>query len=204
MKKEMTKAHVPFKIGPNGLKMFSVTTCTSPYFYEMMRLSGVNEETIGHASGKGTWVHKFCQCYALNLFTKPLPMEYEGYGQSFIRWADRYIEEVIWCEKYMEDIELGFYGTADLLVRLKGQSFISLVDLKTPTTYSTLWKIQLSAYRHLVRKWLAGRASHAPEWCGSLMLDKDGKMAKVVKHEYAARDLAVFLELLDARRYITT
>jgi hypothetical protein len=189
---------IPYRLAPSGLKMYSVTTVTSPYFYEMMRLSGVKEEVYGHASSKGTLVHKVCQCYALSLPTNSLPPEYEGYGLSFVRWFDRYVQEVIWTEKELVDEELGFYGHPDLLVRFKGQSFLSLPDIKTPTTYSSLWKIQLSAYKHLVKK-----SGEDPAWCGSLMLNKDGKMPRVIKHHYAARDLAVFLELLDARRYIT-
>jgi hypothetical protein len=214
----MANNHIDVKIGPNGLKMYSVTAVLSPYFREAMEKSGVSMSTLEHASSKGTLVHSFCYRYALGIFGQKLPEDYAGYGQSFIKWADRYLKRVIWMERELVDPEFGYFGHPDIFCELIDQTFLSLIDLKTPIQYSTLWKLQLSAYRRLIlvnkawgireeMEWPLSGAKTFDGWvpeirCGSLQLDQDGGMPKYKPHDYSEADVGIFFGLLQGRRYI--
>lgn len=185
------------ELTPTGLKMYSVTRVLSPYFDEAISEEQIPEFFIKRAQERGTLVHRFCGAYALKLFVPDLPEAYQGYGSSFAPWLDQYVEEVVFAERRLYDYDLGFLGHPDLFCKLIGQSFYSLFDIKTPTTKHTVWKLQLSAYTHLCRK-----NGFNPGWVGSIQLDRDGGWPTISKHEYAERDIGVFLGLLQARRYL--
>jgi hypothetical protein len=182
-----------------GLRAYSVTRVLSPWAEESFRESGVTEKMLTHAAGKGTLCHDWIQGYAQGLLVKPVPEAYRGYTRSAQLWTDKYVDEVVWVEKELWDNNLGIYGHPDMLamVKLRSEPILALVDWKTPVQYSKLWKLQLSAYTHLLR--LNG---FFPEWVGSVQLDVDGDMPRVVKHEYAETDMAYYLQALNVKRYL--
>ncbi len=182
------------------MKLFSVTEVLSPWSNEKFQKQGISEKKLSVASGKGTLVHDWClNGYALALPKTALPDQYKGYGESFVKWFDKYVTRVIGVEKKLKDEELGIIGHPDLLSEVdfgKG-SVLGLIDLKTPIEYSVYWQVQLSAYLHLVRK-----AGWNPEWVGSLQLDPNGGWPKPKKHVYSERDFAIFLAALQCRRFL--
>jgi hypothetical protein len=76
----------------------------------------------------------------------------------FTKWADANIDSLVFTEKFFADGELGYGGTADMLVKLKDGRQV-LADLKFkkhskayPMKPSTNYKYQLSAYRNHFKK----------------------------------------------------
>ena len=68
-------------------------------------------------------------------------------------WYQANAVEAVWCERTLVNAQLGYAGTADLLIRHRVHG-LTLVDLKTqgvrpggkPTAYRS-WSYQLAAYR---------------------------------------------------------
>ena len=71
-----------------------------------------------------------------------------------------------------------------------------MIDYKTPIIESPTWCGQLAAYDELAR------VNDKPVIrCGSLMLKKDGGIAKFKEYKRDGRDLAAFLAALTAFRF---
>ena len=121
----------------------SVTDIIRPY---------INSDWFTEESSKrGSAVHASCAAYLLKLYAPPLQDEYRGYFESFKRWADAVIEDVILVEKRLIDEKLAFCGKPDMVVKLKGDKGFSLPDIKTGQATLRAWQIQSAAYRHLAR-----------------------------------------------------
>lgn len=100
---------------------------------------------------RGTAVHAACAAYLLKLYAPPVKPEWKGYVDSFKRWAESVIEDVILVEKRLIDEKLAFCGKPDMIVKLKGDKRLSLPDIKTGQATLRAWQIQSAAYRHLAR-----------------------------------------------------
>ena len=107
----------------------------------------------------GTICHDLCESY---LTGKECEAEYSPIHMKaigpFKQWADENIGEVIFTEKFFADGELGYGGTADMLIKLKDGRLV-LGDLKFkketaayPLKASLKYKYQLSAYRNHFKK----------------------------------------------------
>lgn len=169
----------------------SVTKVLSLY----QDFSMVREDILLAAQYRGTVVHRACFALARGLWA-PVPPEYAGYVESFKKWLE-IIKEIHFIEPEIIDENYGFVGHPDIMVTIKGDSQVSIWDLKTPAIESPTWKGQLAAYMHLVVEVLRlpiGR-------CGSLVLNKDGKLPKAKEYQDSPRDLNAFLGALTAYRY---
>lgn len=171
----------------------SVTQVLSVY----QDFSMVPDHILHMASERGTRVHAICASLAQGLFVshRMITPDVEGYIQSFNQWFE-YVDEVVFVEGALVDPKLGFVGHPDLVVKMRGDTYLTLVDLKTPTIIGKTWRAQIAAYWHLARK------EFKIKRCGSLRLKQNGGFP--IFDEYTKsrhEDFAAFLSTLNAWRY---
>lgn len=176
-------------------EMYSVTQVTAPYFNVRGKIP---QGRIEGGITRGNEVHRFCTTTALDEWC-PKPLLYEGFCDSFLWWKNNYVEEVILVEQRLEDKVLGFFGHPDLIVRIKGNPFPCVVDLKTPATKSKLWRSQIAAYTYLAIK-----NGYGPTLSkgGSLRLKSNGGHPKFDYYDYQQSDFAAFVSLLNWTRWL--
>ena len=158
---------------------------------------------------RGNYIHAAAAAYLLGQFIPSIPDEWSGYFDSFRRWADLMVDEVVFCERRIVDHKLGFCGKPDAVVRLRGRFGLWLVDWKTSAGESKWWRLQTAAYRHLVEHGDADRSEAengdlGPERIptaggAAIRLKADGSTA--VLHDYSdtyQRDWNVFLSVRNA------
>jgi hypothetical protein len=168
------------------MKFYSVTTVISPY----VDFSMVPPDRLQYAAERGKLIHAAAAAHAQGLWVMPLPQDHQGYFDSFRRWFDQYVKQVIWVEKELINTTYGFYGHPDILaVLISGETV--LIDYKTPATEQRSWRIQLSAYSHLAKV----------EKTMALKLDAEGKAARAIVYTNSKLHFAVFLSALNAYRY---
>ena len=126
----------------------------------------------------------------------PLPFEYQGYFESFQRWFDRYVKKVHLIETILEDLDMGFKGTPDLIVTMI-DDIMTIPDYKTPKAKSPIWCGQLAAYQHLATK-----NGYPAQKVGALRLHKDGKQAIFDHYSTSPSDFIAFHAALTAYRYL--
>lgn len=171
--------------------MVSVTQVLAPY----ADFSGIPVAVLEHAAARGTRVHAACAAYAQGLFVVPLEADAKPYFQSFRRWFDYTIDEVVAVEKELIH-PFGFVGHPDLIVKIRGDKHPSVVDLKTPAAVNKLWRAQLAAYVNCANK------NGIPAKRGmSLRLKKDGSFPIVNEYNPAAEDWAAFLNAFYSHQY---
>jgi hypothetical protein len=95
---------------------------------------------------KGTCIHACCASYIQGLYFPKLKSEYQGYMDSFKKWADKNIEDVILVEERLVDEDSGYCGQLDCVLRLKEHEKLFIVDLKTGKAMQRSHKLQLAAY----------------------------------------------------------
>jgi len=172
--------------------MISVTRVLSPY----TDFSAIAPDVLEHAGWRGTEVHALCAIHARGLpALRDVPPSGAGYFLSFQEWF-RNVLGVILVEPRLEDPIYKFCGHPDLLVRLRGDSGDTLVDLKTPAVESPTWKGQLAGYARLCEV----NGYHITR-VGSLRLRKDGGTARFTEYIRDGRDFAAFLAALTAYRF---
>lgn len=170
----------------------SVTQVLSPWTDYSMVPAHIMEA----ASERGTAVHAICAARIQNLWHLPVADVLAGYVKSFDSWA-RVVSDVILVEPEMEDSSLGYCGHLDLAVRIKGDSELSIVDLKTPASCIPTWRPQLAAYRNL-----AEANGHEISRVFSLRLDRAGGRAKVDEYTGTVRaDFAGFISALNCWKF---
>jgi len=150
---------------------------------------------------RGQKVHAACLCDLQGLWFPPLPAEYQGYFDSWRRWADTMIVKVILVETRLYDHRLKLKGRPDLIAILKGNGELVLIDLKTSQAAQKTWPLQISAYRHLA-KVDKGISTHRGV---AIRLKSDGSGCLLPPGgEYARgcrRDFNIFIGLLNAHHY---
>ena len=139
-------------------------------------LDGVDAEDYKrHAADLGTCVHARCQAFLegkeadlAGFLPNIVELSNIGY-QSFRLWADRNLDEVVDTELQMQNEE--FSGRCDMVcyARSKGQTFLTLVDIKTGNFVDKKVKAQLEAYAHLFEE----TRSVMIDRIASLQLNKD-------------------------------
>jgi len=177
------------------MEMYSVTQVTKPYF----NVKGTIPQA--HIQGgivRGNETHIFCTTTAKKEWC-PKPILYSGYCDSFLWWLDKVVEEVLLVEQRLEDGILGFFGHPDLIVKIKGNRFPCVVDLKTPFSKSKLWRAQIAAYTHLAIK--NGFGPNLDPG-GSLRLREDGGHPKMDYYDFQHGDFAAFVSLLNWTRWL--
>lgn len=118
---------------------------------------------------RGTAVHEWCAAYGMGNYAVPLRKEWRGYCDSFKRWSDKYLVEILRCEERLVS-SIGYCGQLDLACEIEGQTGVGVVDIKTGA--HAIWhKIQVAAYRNLDSECGGGT-----KWGGVLRLKADGSM----------------------------
>jgi hypothetical protein len=173
----------------------SVTEALQPW----ADFSKVPPAVLQAAADRGTAVHQACAAYAAALPVFGLPPEVEPYFNSFRRWFDHVVDEVLLCEERLTDEDFGYHGEPDTVVKSKHQEII-LVDLKTPVTKTKTWRVQLAAYKNLVEKYKGVKVDRV----GSLRLSPEGKTPKMDYYEYQAQDFNIFLSSLNCYRFFNS
>lgn len=169
-----------------------VTSIISPW----SGLDKIREDVLQHAAERGTKTHEYCNRIANGEFVMSIDEDIRGYVQSFRKWFDTQVDEVLLSEKRLNDEQWGYSGQIDLLVRLK-EGIVTLVDLKTPATSYPTWKMQIAAYRNLLQK-----EGVLPERTGSLQLHPEGRTPRMKWYEDSATDFNAFLSALNVYNYI--
>ncbi len=173
----------------------SVTQVLSTY----TDFSRVDPFVLLHATERGQSVHRISAGIARGLWVPRVPPDQQGYVESFREWFLTAVERVIFVEKEFICTCHNFVGHPDLGVVLKGDTCITIPDLKTPITEGPTWKGQSGAYLHLVEE--HGGYDLPALRAGSLMLDPKGKQAKLIEHTNSATDFNAFVAALTAWRY---
>lgn len=173
------------------MKSFSVTTVLSAFTdFDMIR-----PDVLQAAQLRGSGVHAAAAAFSSGLYVKPLPMEWQGYFDSFRKWFDLCVDQVIFTEERFFDQLYCYNGKPDLGVLLMDGRRV-VVDYKTAVTEAPTWKSQVSAYCELAEN------KYPPHFDGmSLRLKKNGKMPKANIYNSTGNDYAAFLAALTAYRY---
>lgn len=176
----------------------SVTRIIAPW----VKFDHVPQDRLRAAAERGTRIHAACRSIAEGIGFFPMSEDdraIAGYVQSFRRWLQIVVKEVIFTEGELRDDRFGFVGHPDLFVLARNGEAL-LVDLKSPVTKSKTWRLQLSAYAHLCRQ-----AGYFPDRIGSLRLHPEGKPPRMDWYEESAlQDFNVFLSCLNAYRFFNS
>jgi len=159
--------------------------------------SRIKPEVLAHAAARGTAVHAACAAHAQGLWVPDLEPELTGYFQSFARWFDAMVVDVVGVELEVAHKALGYQGHLDLAVMLKGGHGVTIIDLKTPATKNRLWAAQLAAYKE------AFNACHVltVQRVASLRLKRDGSPAIFDEYTNSHQDFAAFVAALTAYKW---
>lgn len=173
--------------------MISVTQALSPF----ADFSQVPPNVLEEAKLRGTLAHNLFASYALGLWIPAIPENCIGFFDSFRRWFDDTVEEVIAVEKRIIHPTYHFTGQLDLLCQIRGDSGLMLLDNKTPLALYKSWQVQCAAYKKL-----ADLEYPNITRTGSLRLSRDGKRAKLEEYSKTVeRDFALFLCCLSAYQF---
>ena len=173
--------------------MISVTQALSPF----NDFSNVPPAVLEEAKLRGTLAHGLFASYALGLWIPSIPENCIGYFDSFRRWFDATVEDVVAVENRIFHPDHHFDGRLDLLCRIKGDAGLMLLDHKTPLSLYRSWRIQCAAYKKLADLEYPNIAR-----AGSLRLSKEGKLAKLEEYSGTVeRDFAIFLNCLTAYNF---
>ncbi|MDQ3813667.1 MAG: hypothetical protein M3347_06915 [Armatimonadota bacterium] len=129
------------------------------YYRRTGDYEGALEYEDTRAADFGTVCHALLESYLTGTpCQEPHDRRHRQALQPLLAWIDRNATEVLFCEACFADVELGYGGTADLLLRLKTGRPL-LCDLKTkkhsqrfPMQPDISYKYQLSAYRRYFQK----------------------------------------------------
>ena len=172
----------------------SVTQVLSVY----ADFSMVPAATLEHAAARGTAVHRACAAIAQGLWVPSLSEEAIPYVTSFKHWWPL-VQEAYAVEQELVDPAYGYRGHPDLIVRLAGENFARVVDLKTPITKNPLWAAQIAAYINLAKQVIP--EGMEIKRSGTLRLSPQGKAPKYDEYTESARDFHVFVAALTAYKY---
>jgi len=162
--------------------------------------SQVRPDVLEAAGARGEDTHRICAGIAKGIWIPQVPAYLEGRILSYRKWFDAVVERVIFVEQEFYCDCFDFVGHPDLGVVIKGDKGITIPDLKTPATQNKVWRGQLGAYWHLVDK--HGGFDLPVIRSGSLMLDPNGKTARLVEYtENSAADFNAYIAALTA--YLT-
>lgn len=111
--------------------------------------------TIMEKGMYGKQVHKLCEIYIRcqidgtevpelpeDVFPDAI-MAYHG----FVKWAEKNVKRFLDCECEVYHDGYKYVGHFDFTCIMKGDTGISVVDIKTPVTASDVWYLQIEGYR---------------------------------------------------------
>lgn len=172
-----------------------VTSILAPF----MDFSMVPPDVLQAAAERGTEIHQFCAGYALGIWSQVTPLEIAGYCDSFRKWFDNYVVEVLAVEEEVVHPAFGYIGHVDLIATVAGirpKQTVCVIDYKSPVTASRSWNCQIAAYLE------ASKERYRTEVAGALMLKKDGSLPKMIWLEDGNQAFAAFTGILSGWNYI--
>jgi hypothetical protein len=154
---------------------------------------------LHNASDRGTKVHRLAELHMLGEYFPEPDKELLGYLKSFQGWYDTMVSKLISTEERFYDDVLMLTGCVDIVAVLKGDKAPTIIDIKTPSTESKTWKLQLAMYRQLfnTQKDTKGKAERRI----ALKLDKNGKLPKIYEYTNHEQDLKLYMSALELHRY---
>lgn len=114
--------------------------------------SSIPLDRLKEAQDRGNDVHMLCAASTKGLFVSDCPAVYQGYVTSFETWAEENIQQIVECEHRRFCNQHMITGKMDFVVRLKGETKLTLIDLKTGTTRKRAWDVQMGGYTYLLRE----------------------------------------------------
>ena len=179
-------------------KTESVTTVLNPY----SDFSRIRPEVLRHAAERGTRIHGAIAAHLQGLWVPPLDDESQPRFDSFRRWADIMVDQVVIVEQELRCASFGYHGHPDAALVMKGREGVTVVDWKSPVSASKTWKGQLSAYWHLVDKHGNLPPGMKVLSCGAVMLHPGGKTAKFMEYsDIYNQYFSAFLGALQAYKF---
>ncbi|MDD4985625.1 MAG: hypothetical protein PHQ43_07540 [Dehalococcoidales bacterium] len=176
----------------------SVTTIISQVGRYWLNFDNVPPDRLEAACQRGSDFHRLAALHAQRLWIDEIPESCTGFFHSFTEWFDEFVEEIVMVEQTLVHPTLHYQGTPDAIVRIKGDTGLTLIDWKTPLALSKSWRLQLSAYRELAEKVLE---IYVPR-VASLQPRSDGSRAKFQGYTKSLNpDFAVFLSMLNTWRF---
>ena len=175
----------------------SVTQIISQVGRYWLNFDNVPPDRLAFACQRGSDFHRLAALHAQKLWIDEIPDSCAGFFHSFTEWFLEFVEEVILVEQPLVHPTLHYKGTPDIIVRMKGDSVLTLPDYKTPRVFSLSWRLQLAAYCELARV-----NDYPVERVASLQPHPDGGLAKFEDYtESLTHDFAVFWSMLTTWRY---
>lgn len=150
------------------------------------------------AAQRGTLVHALAALHAEQV--PDIPLGGEGPNpvqvEAFERWYETYVEGLIACELMVCNEQYLYAGTLDFLVRLRGDKYPTLVDLKTSASLWPEMRYQTAAYYKAAA--LVLRALSGSTRCrrGVLHIPEDAETAHFHEHTRHTEDFQGFLSCL--------
>jgi hypothetical protein len=148
------------------------------------------------AADRGRRVHELCEAHALGLFVEECDADCKNYFHSFRRWFDEMVCHTYVTEQRLNSEDMRLSGAVDMVCQLKGDDYLTLVDIKTPQSDSKTWQLQTAAYKLLLKE--AGIKVHR-RVC--IMLPKTTSEVKVIEYTDHAKDEQRFLQCLELYRF---
>lgn len=159
----------------------------------------VPPDRLEFACQRGSDFHRLAALHAQKLWVDEVPDSCVGFFSSFTAWFLDFVEEVVLVEQTLVHPTLRYTGTPDAIVRMKGDTWLTLLDWKTPRVFSKSWRLQLAAYKSLADE---NGYLQSLERVASLQPHPDGGRAKFEEYTKSLTpDFAVFLSGLNVWRY---
>ena len=156
-------------------------------------------DVLAAAGERGTAVHEACAAYALGLWS-PVPDDLQGYFDSFKRYFDSYVVDVIAVEAELIHPAFRYVGHADLIASVRGYltgfTVVAVLDYKTPLTHTPKWNMQCAGYVE------AAKEQYGASVGGALQLYKDGSLPKMTWVPDQNKAFAAFLGMLNGYNYV--
>ena len=174
-----------------------VTEIISQVGKHWLNFDAVPPGVLERACARGSDFHRLAALHAQSLWVDEIPDDCAGFFKSFSDWMESFVAEVGVVEQQLVDVVLGFTGTPDAILRIKGDPGLTMVDWKSGQTASKGWRLQIAAYRHLaeINGYDIGRVA-------TLQLHPDGKQAKFTGHTRSLTwDWNVFRSMLGVWKF---
>jgi hypothetical protein len=111
-------------------------------------LKSIPLENLVNASIRGTEIHKLCTMFVENAWIDEISPEHKPYLDSFKQWYENNATKRVVSSQRLYDDKKKFTGEVDMILDLKNGKRC-LLDIKTSSTRSKTWPVQLAAYEHL-------------------------------------------------------
>ena len=175
----------------------SVTLIISQVGKHWLNFDAVPKDRLEFACQRGSDFHRLAALHAQKLWIDEIPDSCAGFFHSFSEWFGDFVEETVMVETTLIHPTLHFKGTPDTIIRMKGDSVLTLPDYKTPRALSKSWRLQLAAYRELARV-----NGYPVERVASLRPHPDGGRAKFDEYTKSlTADWNVFQSMLNVFKF---